>query len=153
MIAAYFPPILQESRQTIIECGGKLGSLVLWGRFGAHAAWEFQAVVTDWSVCALNDDEDGGAGPRRCESEWVFSWAAAVQLLDERRWEFLVPGTVHPEFRDETLAEVQRRLCDPSDERARWVRARWTAACLDGQFSRLGSHGRTRFSHQGALAE
>lgn len=128
MIAAYYAPIAQGSRQTVIECGGELASLVLWGRRGGAVPWEFQTVVTDWSACALYDDGHAGHGPRRLESDWVSSWTAAVRLLGTR-WELLVPGTVHAEFRTATLAEVTRRLADSKQEGAKGIMARWAAAC------------------------
>ena len=128
MIAAYYPPIAQGSRETVIECGGELASVVLWGRRGGAVPWEFQTVMTDWSACARYDDGQAGQGPRRLESDWVSSWTAAVQLLGSR-WELLVPGTVHAEFRGATLAEVTRRLSECKPDRAKDIMGRWAAAC------------------------
>jgi len=119
MISAYFPPIPRESRQPLIECGAELGSLVLWGRPTAHDCWEFQTVSTDWT----------GSGPRRIESPWVTSWAEALALLDARCWELWVPGTVHPQFRNDALAAVTRRIQGRNDERALRMMDRWVTAC------------------------
>ncbi len=131
MISAYFAPIPREARQPIIECGAELGSLVLWGRTTTHSHWEFQTVTTDWLTCMLDDGEPTGSGPRRIESPWVTSWAEAVALLDERRWELLVPGTVHPQFRKDALAAVRRRNLECNDERALRMMERWIAACSE----------------------
>jgi hypothetical protein len=129
MICAYFPPIPREARQPIIECGAELGSLVLWGRTTAHAHWEFQTVSTDWMTCMLEAGEGAGSGPRRVESPWVASWAEALALLDERRWELWVPGTVHPQFRHDALAAVTHRIVERNDERAMRMLERWVTAC------------------------
>jgi hypothetical protein len=131
MIAAYFPPIAREARQPIIECGAELGSLVLWGRTTAHTHWEFQTVSTDWLTCMLDDGEPAGLGPSRIESQWVTSWADALALLDERRWELWVPGTVHAHFRADALAAVTRRLVERNDESAMRMMGRWIAACSE----------------------
>jgi hypothetical protein len=128
MISSYFPPIARETRHTVIECGGELGSLVLWGRTGADGTWAFQTVATDWSVCTLEDDGSARGGPMRQESAWVSSWAQALELLDERQWELLVPGTIHPEFQEATLAEVTRRLLGRNDERGWCLIKRWLTA-------------------------
>jgi hypothetical protein len=128
MIAAYYPPIAHGSAQTVIECGGELASLVLWGRREGGAPWEFQTVMTDWSACDLYADGHAGQGPRRLESDWVSSWAAAVQLLGSS-WELLVPGTVHAEFRSATLTEVTRRLSGERRDDTKEIMMRWAAAC------------------------
>ncbi len=131
MICAYFAPLPRDARQPIIECGAELGSLVLWGRTTAHSHWEFQTVSTDWWTCMLDDGEAVGSGPRRIESPWVTSWAEAVALLDGLCWESLVPGTVHPQFRNDALAAVTRRIVERNDDSAMRMMARWIAACSE----------------------
>jgi hypothetical protein len=129
MISAYFPPLARETRHTVIECGGELGSLVLWGRTSAEGErWEFQTVATDWSGL-LEDDGSARVGPLRRESAWVSSWAQALELLDAQRWELFVPGTIHAEFHEATLAEVTRRLLARNDERGWGLIKRWLRAC------------------------
>lgn len=129
MISAYFPPIARETRHTVVECGGELGSLVLWGRTSAQGTWEFQTVATDWAACTLEDDGSARGGPTRRESAWVSSWAQALELLDEQRWDSLVPGTIHPEFHEATLTQVTQRLLARNDERGWCLIKRWLTAC------------------------
>lgn len=127
MIASYFPAASQIARHALLECGGELGSFVLWGQRRAES-WQFQTVATDWAPC-LRALPAGGAAPLRTESPWVCSWSAALDLLDQRPWENLIPGTVHASFAEPVLAAVLQRLAGRQDERARRQRERWTFAC------------------------
>ncbi len=86
-------------------------------------------MATDWMTCTLDDGEGAGSGPRRVESRWVTSWPEALALLDERGWELWVPGTVHPQFRNDALVAVTRRLFERNDERALRMVERWVTAC------------------------
>jgi hypothetical protein len=129
MISAYFPPIARETRETVIACGGALGSLVLWGRRSAAGTWAFQTVATDWSACTLDVAASVRGGPLRRESVWVSSWTEALELLDEQGWELLVPGTIHPEFHESILAEVTRRLLERDDDDGWIVIKRWVTVC------------------------
>ncbi len=106
-----------------------MGSLVLWGRPSAAVKWEFQTVATDWSACKLDENGTGGWGPDRTESAWVPSWAEAIKFLDAQRWELLVPGLLHPEFHEATLAEVSRRLLERNDELGWRMMKQWRTAC------------------------
>lgn len=120
----------------MLECGGELGSFVLWGHRRADASWQFQTVATDWAPC-LRDPEEGGAPPVRTESAWVSSWSEAIDLLDQRAWAHLIPGTVHAEFAEEVLDAVLQRLVGRQDDRSRRLRERWTRACRPRRLAAL----------------
>ena len=124
------PTTLDGAPQEIIACGAELGSFALFGR-RTPVGWEFRTVLRDHSAAMLEEDGESSE-PIHEESGWVTSWAAAMGLLDRRPWARLIPLRVHPEFREEVLVEVTRRLLLKGDSRAHSVMTRWTAACKSG---------------------
>jgi hypothetical protein len=104
--------------EIIIECGIEGGSLTLLGTRVANG-WRFRTVSDESTFYHILNEEDRPAEYRQedwvHDSDWVDSWEAALALLDRNPWHLFYPLQVHPDFKQQTWAAVQKR-CD-ADER------------------------------------
>lgn len=75
------------------------------------------------------DEELNPNPPPAPDPVWVNSWGEAIALLDRNSWAQLVPLSVHPEFREEVLIEVTRRLLNEPSERNERQMDRWLTIC------------------------
>jgi len=109
--------------EVILELLAEGGSVRLLGTRVANG-WRFRRFVGDWTP-ALIDEE-----AIQHESDWVASWEAALVLLDAYPWHKLSPRVVHPEFREQVWAAVQRKFeRDRSDSYRDRALGRWRERC------------------------
>jgi hypothetical protein len=86
-------------RKVIVKIGAEGGSITLFGT-RSQRGWAYSM-----SVDECIDDECS-----QHETNGVDSWEAALRLLDRYPWHRLSPLEVHPEFRTQIWAVVQRRF-------------------------------------------
>ena len=111
----------------IVHVGGEGGSIKLLGRRNGNLQWGFCRASND-SSWAMIEEELGPNPPPAPEPVWVTSWGEAA-LLDRNSWAPLVPLAVHPEYKDEVLFEVTRRLLAEPSPRAESQMDRWLEVC------------------------
>ena len=92
-------------KEVIVEIGAEGGSITLFG-VRSPRGWLYGR-----SVGERIDEERS-----QHDSNVVDSWEAALGLLDQYPWHMLSPQHVHPEFRRQIFAAVQK-LFESSDDR------------------------------------
>ena len=90
-------------KEVIVEIGAEGGSISLFG-VRSPRGWLYSR-----SLGELIDEERS-----QHDSNVVDSWEAALGLLDQYPWHMLYPLHVHPEFRRQIFAAVQK-LFESSD--------------------------------------
>jgi hypothetical protein len=97
-----------EAGEIIVEVLAEGGTLTLVGIKAANG-WRFRLVRDESTLADLLSEEDRQGIEFRSESEWVDSWEAALDLLDNYPWHRLHALQVHPDFSREIWAAVQDR--------------------------------------------
>jgi NAD-dependent SIR2 family protein deacetylase len=123
--------------QTIISVGAEGGSITLLGRELQPGEWVFKKSINEIDLLENEDDSILSQQPIRevrtlkyplPNPYEVDSWERALQLLDRYPWPRLNPHKVHPAFRKQVWAALQkigkRRQGDTFDtfQFNRWVR-------------------------------
>ena len=92
--------------ERVLELCAEGGGLDLFGSRGSDGSWSFWSDLNDWTP-TMEDDP-----AIRRTSGLVHSWDAAIASLDKtcNHWISLYPCYVHPEFRMQMLAIIERRL-------------------------------------------
>lgn len=95
----------QEKGDVILELGAEMGGVTLYGIPGIQD-WKFRCELNDDSACLLDEPAINWF------SEAYGGWQAARKQLDATcpYWCRLVPIFVHPDFRNEILETVERKL-------------------------------------------
>jgi len=103
-------------REVIVEIGAEGGSITLFG-VRSPRGWLYSRSVDE----VIDEERSQHA------SNIVNSWEAALGLLDQDPWHMLSPQHVHPEFRRQILAAVQKRFESGDDP---WGRMeKWRKLC------------------------
>ena len=96
-----------DKDEVIVEVGAEGGSIVLVGKRHARG-WVFSRLTDEYDF-----DDEKSIIHRSAE---VDSWESALRLLDKYPWQTLYPSKVHPEFRAQVWAAVQKRLADDEEK-------------------------------------
>jgi hypothetical protein len=95
----------------ILQIAGEGGGITILGRQKADGSgWEFARKMAsdNWLL------HEGGETPnpeyKQPPLEWAGSWNEAIEQIDRYPWAMLIPLEVHPEFKEDLLVEVTRRL-------------------------------------------
>jgi hypothetical protein len=89
--------------EVILEVGTAGGGVTLVGT-KTTIGWLFSRQTNEW----IAESEDEG----RTKSERVDSWDAALALLNKYPWHRFYPVTVHPDFKQQIWAVVQKLWAD-----------------------------------------
>ena len=112
-----------RAQEIILQVGAEGGDLTLYGSRTA-SGWQFSLRAYDCTPILL---DEGDAAMRHTSSR-VTSWADAVALLDTYpHWAEFCPLTVHPDFLQQVLREVESRLHHV--ERHQQYLDRWRRVC------------------------
>ena len=98
-----------ELPEVVLDVGSEGGSLTIVGVRAADG-WHFRFVRDESTLCALLNAEDREGLKIRRQSDWVQSFESALALLDQYPWHELCPLQVHPDFKRQTWAAVQKRF-------------------------------------------
>jgi hypothetical protein len=107
-------------KEVIVEIGAEGGSITLFG-VRSPQGWLYTRSVGDWTPELIDEERI------QHDSNVVDSWEAALGLLDQYPWHRLSPLHVHPEFRRQILAAVQKRFESSDDPRGRMEK--WRELC------------------------
>ena len=99
-------------KKVIVEIGADGGSITLFG-VNSPRGWLYSRSVGDWTPELIDEERI------QHDSNVVDSWEAALGLLDQYPWHRLSPQRVHPEFRRQVLAAVQKRFESSDDPMGR----------------------------------
>jgi hypothetical protein len=121
----------------ILEIAGEGGGITILGRQNAdRAGWEFARKMASDNWLLLEEGETPNSEYKEPPLEWKGSWDEAIGLIDRYPWAMLIPLEVHPEFKQDVLLEVTRRLTGGHPKYA-WVpedskesaMERWQSKC------------------------
>ena len=117
-----------EAPEIVLAVGGEGGSLTIVAVRGADG-WHFRFVRDKSTLRTLLNAEDRGVLEFWCQSDWVQSFESALALLDQYPWHKLYPLQVHPDFKRQTWAAIQKQFDE--DERGDPHRnlERWSELC------------------------
>jgi hypothetical protein len=119
--------------EIIVQVGAEGGSLTIEGKHYADTGWQFRAVRNE---IALYDDyvDDGDTADISDfleKSQYFDTLGEALKLFDRYpEWVHLVPGEVHPEFRDEVFRAIRSRGGIAAVER--WREELYRRQCRSG---------------------
>jgi transposase len=102
-----------DKEEVIVEVRAEGGSMALTGKRHARG-WTFSRLIDESVAYELLDEK-----PIIDQSADVYSWQAALRLLDKYPWQTLYPLNVHPEFRAQVWIAIQERTSVAS-ELERW---------------------------------
>ncbi len=129
--------MLVATNDVILQVAGEGGGITILGRRNADGSgWEFaeQRATDNWLL--LVEGEMPNQEYKEPPLEWLRTWDDAIGSIDRYPWAMLIPLKVHPDFKEEVLVEVTRRLTGshrkyargPADSKKRAM-ARWQSIC------------------------
>jgi hypothetical protein len=113
--------------EIVLEVGVEGGSIKLLGT-RLSQGWRFRVSTVDQTAMFLSEEDRGNLPlESRRASDWVDSWEAALDLLDQYPWHSFHPMVVHPEFQQKVWEAVQRR-CERDQAKGQYAPSDWNLA-------------------------
>jgi hypothetical protein len=102
---------VESKEEVILEIAGEGGGITIVGRQNADGSGrEFAKKTASDNWLLLEEGETPNPEYKEPPLEWVGSWHEVIALIDQYPWAMLFPLEIHPEFKEDVLAEATLRL-------------------------------------------
>jgi hypothetical protein len=118
-----------EGGEIILKAISEGGSLTLAG-INAANGWRFCVVRDESTMFDLLNEADREGLEFRHVSGWMDSLDSALGRLDKYCWHMMYALQVHPHFRRQIWAAVERKAREDYTERSRRPLKRWQSLCV-----------------------
>lgn len=125
------------TNDVILQVAGEGGGITILGSRNADGSgWEFAEKRASDNWLLLDAGETPNPEYKEPQLKWLRTWGEAIGSIDRYPWAMLIPLKVHPDFKEDVLVEVARRLTGghpqyarrPADSKKRAM-ARWESIC------------------------